>query len=172
MNVHGSRLIEAPRPAVFDAVCDPETLLAVIPGCRAIERHGDEYEGRIELRLPGFSGSYLTAVRLVETDPPSFGRMEGSVTGALGSITGEATFTLTEAPGGTTVTYDGSAVIDGPLARLDGRFVEGLAGSLIGQGLGNLAARLRTDQSPGDDAAAAPAPSGAQEPRAAAEPRR
>jgi carbon monoxide dehydrogenase subunit G len=147
MNVHGSRLIQAPRQAVFDAVCDPETLLAVIPGCRAIERHGDEYQGRIELRLPGFSGSYRTVVHLVETDPPSSGRMEGSVVGAMGSISGQATFTLTEVPEGTTVTYGGSAVIDGPLARLDGRFAEGLAGSLIGQGLGSLGARLRTGAS-------------------------
>ena len=34
-------------------------------------------------------------------------------------------------------------MIGGPLARLDSRFVEGLAGSLINQGLGNLDARLR-----------------------------
>ena len=172
MNVHGSRLIEAPPPAVFDAVCDPDTLLAVIPGCRAIERDGDEYQGRIDLRLPGISGTYRTAVRLVESDRPSFGRMEGSVTGPLGSITGTATFTLTEAPEGTVVTYDGSAVIDGPLARLDGRFVEGLAGSLIGQGLRSLAARLRTGQSPADGAGGAPAPMPAQETPVGAETRR
>lgn len=145
MNVHGSRTLGSPRAAVFDAICDPETLLAVIPGCRSIERIGDaEYRGEIALRLPGIVGVYRTTVRLVETDRPECGRLEGEVSGSLGAIEGQATFRLTETPGnGTSVEYDGRARISGPLARLDGRFVEGLAGSLIGQGLDNLDARLQ-----------------------------
>jgi carbon monoxide dehydrogenase subunit G len=148
MNVHGTRQLEAPRTAVFAAICDPETLLAVIPGCSEIERVGDEYRGAIALRLPGFAGTYRTIVRLIETEAPSFGRMMGSVAGALGTIQGEATFLLDEAAGGTSVTWDGSATISGPLARLDGRFAEGLAGSLIGEGLGRLEARLRDGATP------------------------
>jgi 2-furoyl-CoA dehydrogenase large subunit len=145
VNVHGSRTLASARAAVFDAICDPETLLAVIPGCRAIERVGEtEYRGEIALRLPGIVGTYRTTVRLVETDRPEQGRLEGEVVGSLGTIEGLATFRLTETPdNGTTVEYDGQARISGPLARLDGRFVEGLAGSLIGQGLDNLDARLQ-----------------------------
>ncbi len=143
MKIGGSRVLHAPRAAVFDAICDPATLLAVIPGCREIERVGDEYRGRIALRLPGIAGTYRTVVRLVETEPPVRGVLAGTVSGALGSISGDATFRLVETDGGTTVDYEGAAVVDGPLARLDGRFVEGLAGSLVGQGLGNLDARLR-----------------------------
>jgi uncharacterized protein len=146
MNIRGSRTLDAPRTAVFAAICDPNTLLAVIPGCREIEMVGDaEYRGQISLRLPGFAGSYRTVVRLVETDAPSYGRLEGEVVGALGSIKGGASFRLAEAGGRTTVEYEGRAVIDGPLARLDGRFVEGLAGSLISQGLGNLDSRLQRE---------------------------
>lgn len=144
MNVHGNRTLAAARPAVFDAICDPETLLAVIPGCRSIERvAGTEYRGEIALRLPGIVGTYRTTVRLVETDPPERGRLEGEVVGSLGSIRGQATFRLSDVAGnGTAVEYDGRATISGPLARLDGRFVEGLASTLIGQGLDNLDARL------------------------------
>jgi hypothetical protein len=144
VNVRGSRTLDAPRAAVFDAICDPTTLLGIIPGCREIERVDDvEYRGRISLRLPGMVGTYRTVVRLVETDRPAFGRLDGEVVGALGSITGSASFRLTETDGRTTVAYDGQAVIGGPLARLDTRFAEGLAGSLINQGLGNLETRLQ-----------------------------
>ncbi len=144
MNVHGSRTLDAPRVAVFDAICDPTTLLGIIPGCREIERVDDtEYRGRISLRLPGMVGTYQTVVRLVETEPPAFGRLDGEVVGALGSIKGSASFRLVEADGRTTVDYDGEAVIGGPLARLDTRFAEGLARSLINQGLGNLETRLQ-----------------------------
>lgn len=144
MNIHGTRTIDAPRAAVFAAICDPTTLLGIIPGCREIERFDDvEYRGRISLRLPGMVGTYETIVRLVETEPPVFGRLDGEVAGALGSIKGSASFRLAEADGRTTVEYEGDAVIGGPLARLDTRFAEGLAGSLINQGLGNLEARLQ-----------------------------
>ncbi|MGZ4718673.1 MAG: CoxG family protein [Acidimicrobiales bacterium] len=151
MNISGSRTLDAPREAVFAAICDPDTLLAVIPGCSEIEQVGDaEYRGRISVRLPGIVGTYRTVVRLVDADAPSFGRLEGEVVGALGSIKGDASFRLTDAGGRTTVDYDGQAAIDGPLARLDSRFVEGLAGSLINQGLGSLNARLQQDASAGN----------------------
>lgn len=146
MNVRGSRTLDAPRPAVFRAILDPRTLLGVIPGCREIERVGDsEYRGEISLRLPGIVGTYRTVVRVVDAEAPSFGELEGEIVGTLGSIKGRASFRLIEAGDGTTVEYDGQAAIGGPLARLDSRFIEGLAGSLINQGLGNLDARLHDD---------------------------
>ena len=157
MNIRGSRTLDAPRDAVFAAICDPDVLLGVIPGCSDIEQVSeDEYHGQISLRLPGFAGTYGTVVRLVDADAPRFGRLEGRVTGALGSINGHASFRLEDVAGRTTVEFDGSATIDGPLARLDNRFVEGLAGSLVQQGLGNLEKRLRQPGAPrGTDGASA-----------------
>jgi len=154
MDIHGRRSLDAPRDDVFDAICDPAMLLAVIPGCQAIERDGDVYRGRIALRIPGVSGTYGTVVRLVEQDRPVSGVLEGTVDGALGSIRGRATFRLAASGAGTSVEYDGHADLAGPLARLDGRFVESLASSLIGQGLGRLGAELRRARER-DDAAGA-----------------
>jgi carbon monoxide dehydrogenase subunit G len=148
MNVQGSYTLDAPRAVVFAAICDPEALLGVIPGCREIEQAGDgEYRGQISLRLPGLVGTYRTVVRMLEADAPGYGQLEGEVEGAAGSIKGRATFRLVESGGRTTIDYEGQAVIGGPLARLDARLVEGLAGSLIRQGLRNLGSRLRADRS-------------------------
>jgi len=146
MNVRGGLTLDAPRTRVFAAICDPDVLLGVIPGCREIEQTGEaEYRGLIDLRLPGVVGTYRTLVRLVDADAPRSGHLEGELEGTLGSVRGDATFRLAEAGPGTTIDYEGHAVIDGPLARLDSRFVEGLAGALISQGLRNLDARLRSD---------------------------
>jgi carbon monoxide dehydrogenase subunit G len=143
MNIRGTHTLGARRDDVFAAICDPDALLAVIPGCRDIEQVGDaEYRGRISLRLPGVVGTYRTVVRLVDADPPALGELEGELEGSLGTIRGRATFRLTEAGEGTRIDYEGQAVIGGPLARFDSRFVEGLAGSLIEQGLRNLDSRL------------------------------
>jgi 2-furoyl-CoA dehydrogenase large subunit len=95
MNVRGSGTLDAPRETVFAAICDPATLLAVIPGCREIERTGEsDYRAEISLRLPGVVGVYRTLVSLVESDPPVHGRLEGEVVGPLGSIKGHASFRL------------------------------------------------------------------------------
>jgi hypothetical protein len=143
VNVTGRYELGAPREAVFAAICDPGSLLDIIPGCQEIRRVSDtEYQGRISIRLPAMVGSYATVVRLVDTDPPAFGRMEGTVEGGVGSITGDAVFRLTEAGPGTLLEYEAHGTIGGPLARLDSRFVEGLAKSLINEGLGKLDRRL------------------------------
>ena len=150
MKVRGSQVVEAPRAVVFAAICDPNELLGIIPGCREIEQVGEgEYRGKISLRLPGIVGTYRTVVRLVDADPPACGELEGELEGALGSVRGQATFRLAEADGTTTIDYEGHGVISGPLARLDSRFVEGLAGSLISQGLRNLSARLQDEEPSG-----------------------
>jgi carbon monoxide dehydrogenase subunit G len=143
MNVQGSRTLEAGREAVFAAILDPTVLLAVIPGCTEIEQvDATTYRARIALRLPGVVGSWRTTVRLADVNPPSAATLRGQLDGTLGSIRGEAAFRLTERAGRTTVDYEGTATIDGPLARLDSRFIEGIAGSLIGQGLADLDRRL------------------------------
>ena len=133
----------APRAAVFAQMCDPQALMAVIPGCESVvEVRPGEYEGRIVLRLPGMTGSFRTTVRLVDTMPPERSGLEGIVEGPMGSIEGRADFSLRETNTGTEIEYNGTGGITGPLARLDSRFAERLAESLIEQGLRALEARL------------------------------
>ena len=152
MNIRGSHTLGARREDVFAAICDPDALLGVIPGCREIEQVGEaEYRGRIALRLPGVVGTYRTVVRLVDADPPARGELEGELEGSLGTIRGRATFRLTDAGEGTRIDYEGQAVIGGPLARFDSRFVEGLAGSLIDQGLRNMDSRLAAGRPTGPE---------------------
>ena len=143
MHVTGRATLEAPRGEVFAAICDPRTLLEIIPGCRDVRMIApDEYRGQIVLRLPGIVGTYDMLVRLVDTDPPARGVIAGRVEGRVGGIVGRATFTLEDAGGATVIEYDGTGVVSGPLARLDSRFLEGLAASLVDEGLARLGRRL------------------------------
>ena len=144
MKVSGSQVLDAPREAVFAAICDPATLLEVIPGCQEISLVGtDEYHAQIALRLPAIVGTYDTTVRLLQSEPPVYGELEGRMVGRAGTIVGRAVFRLAEEDGETTVEYVGSAVISGPLARLDSRFAEGLARSIVDEGLARLGERLQ-----------------------------
>ncbi len=146
MKVHGTHEFEVPAEAVFDAICDPEVLMAVVPGCEKVsEVRPGEYEGVVNLRLPGAVGRYRTTVRLVDIHAPERCGLEGRVEGAMGSIVGRADFVLRPRTGGTHMEYSGGGVIQGPLARLDSRFAERLAESLIEQGLRALETRLTTE---------------------------
>lgn len=144
MNISGRATLDGSREAVFAAICDPGTLLQVIPGCREIHLvSANEYRGRVVMRLPAIVGSYDTLVRLVETDPPAYGVLEGRVEGKVGTITGRGSFRLSEDGRKTVVEYEGTGIVGGPLARLDSRFMEGIARSLINEGLARLGRRLR-----------------------------
>jgi len=143
MHVNGRGTLLAARADVFAAICDPKTLLEIIPGCRDVTMLApDEYRARIALRLPGIVGQYDTLVRLVETEPPARGVIAARLVGKLGGMVGRATFTLHDTDGGTTIEYEGDGTVDGPLARLDSRFLESFAASLVEQGLARLDQRL------------------------------
>ena len=102
MKIHGTHRFAAPREAVFAAIRDPRVLMAVIPGCEAVEQVApDTYDGRITLRLPGAVGSYRTHVALVDVVEPERAGLDGSVEGSMGTITGHADFELRDAGAGT-----------------------------------------------------------------------
>ena len=145
MHVTGHATLRAPRADVFAAICDPRTLLEIIPGCSDVTMLApDEYRARIALRLPGIVGTYDALVRLVESEPPARGVIAGRLQGRVGGIVGRATFTLADDDDGTRIEFDGTGVVSGPLARLDSRFLESFAASLVDQGLARLDRRLAT----------------------------
>jgi uncharacterized protein len=143
MKIVGSYTLAAPRDRVWPIIFDPAQLMELIPGCDQIESDGpDSYRGAITLRLPAVSGSYRMAIKILDRRAPEFCRLDGEAAGSGGSVKGQAAFTLREADGGTLVRYEGAAIIAGPLAGMNPRFVEGVAQALIRQGLGRLDAQV------------------------------
>ena len=162
MNIRGSRTLDAPRAAVFAAICDPDVLLAVIPGCDEIERIGDDGVPRSDLaaapgrgrHLPDRGAAWPRPIAPSDRDARGRGRRRAGLDRR--ATRRSASPTPMAGPPSTTT---GPATIGGPLARLDSRFVEGLAGSLVAQGLDRLDARLQLDRTSGT-AAASPTVSG------------
>lgn len=142
MKITGAYTLNAPRDRAWPIIFDPVQLMGLIPGCDQIAADGpDSYRGAITLRLPAISGSYRTAIKILDRREPEFCLLDGEAAGPGGSVTGQATFTLREVDGGTQVEYEGNAIISGPLAGMNPRFVEGVAQQLIKQGLARLDAQ-------------------------------
>lgn len=141
MQITGQAALDAPREHIWPLIFDPRALLELLPGCEDVrETAPGEYEARLNLRVPAIAGAYLTRVRVLEAQPPGFCRFEGEANGPAGSLAGQASFTLSEQGEGSRIEYAGDARISGPLAGMNSRFAEGIAKSLIGQGLARLPA--------------------------------
>jgi carbon monoxide dehydrogenase subunit G len=140
MKIAGSYTLTGPREKIWPLIYDPAALMNLIPGCEQLEQiNPTEYRGKMQLRFPGVAGVYHTYVKILERDEPHFSRFEGEVNGPAGSVKGTASFELKDAEERQTViSYQGQAMITGALAKLSPRFVEGVAQTLLKQGLAAL----------------------------------
>lgn len=124
---------------IWPLIFDPQSLLKLIPGCEEIEQIGpDEYQSTIKISIGPIKGTYQANIQILEVDPPHFCRMHAVVNGTNGTITGEADFNLDAEGEQTHLSYHGKAIITGALGKMNPRFVEGIAKTLIKQGLDRL----------------------------------
>jgi carbon monoxide dehydrogenase subunit G len=145
IKIVGSYQLEAPIDKVWPHIFDAQSLMSLIPGCQQLEQvNPDEYKGQIQVGVAAVSGIYDTYVRVLKHDPPQHCCFEGEVSGATGTLRGEASFTLKEVwQGNSCIEYEAEGMITGALAKLSPRFVEGVARTLINLGLANLNKQLR-----------------------------
>lgn len=146
VEIVGSYQLEASIDEVWPHIFDPTSLMSLIPGCQQLEQVGpDEYRGRIQVVIAAVGGTYDSHVKVVERAAPHRCRFEGEVSGSAGRVRGSASFILREVEGGNNsfIEYQAKGMITGALAKLNPRYVEGIARTLINQGLVNLNQRLR-----------------------------
>ncbi len=158
MRVSGSYTLDASREAVWPHIFDPASLVALIPGCQSLEQVAPgEYRGQMLVWLSAVNGAYETSVVVEDQAEPEHCRFRGEVAGPTGVITGTAAFTLQVLDAGRTLLdYQADGLVTGALAKLNARFLEGVAHTLIRQGLGALNDQLLLEQ-----ATSAPAPGAA-----------
>lgn len=139
MKISGYSTVNATAESIWPLIFDPRTLLGLLPGCEQIEQVADnEYRSRLTLRMPAIVGTYQAHVRVLEREAPRFFLIEGNANGPAGSLRGQASLFLIPEGQGTRIEYQGDVQISGPLASMNPRFAEGVAETLIRQGLTKL----------------------------------
>ena len=124
----------APPAEVWDTLLDPDKLAKVIPGCKALEKTGeDAYAADVNIGVGPVRGLFHATVSLSNLQPPASARLSGSLSGPLGASSGGGDVTLTETDGGTTVAYAYEVHISGKVAAVGGRMLNGAARTLISQ---------------------------------------
>jgi hypothetical protein len=135
MDMTGERRIPAPRARVWAALNDPEMLKASIPGCKSLERVGeDAYRATASVRLGPIAANFAGDVTLRDLNPPASYRIEGSGQGGpAGYAKGGADVTLAEDGEVTLLSYAVSAEIGGKLAQLGARLIDASAKQMADQ---------------------------------------
>ncbi|MCC6378720.1 MAG: carbon monoxide dehydrogenase subunit G [Burkholderiales bacterium] len=157
MELSSSRFVPAPPQRVWDALNDPETLKACIPGCESFEAQADgSWAATVAAKVGPVSARFRGRIELADVNPPAGYtlRFQGQG-GAAGFANGEAKVGLAPAEGGTTLNYSASAQIGGKLAQVGSRLVDGAAAKLADDFFARFVERLAP---PAAVAAPAPAP--------------
>jgi carbon monoxide dehydrogenase subunit G len=135
MDMSGERLIAAPREKVWAALNDPEVLKACIPGCESIEKLSDnELKATAAVKLGPIAARFTGKVLLSDLDPPNGYTISGEGQGGVaGFAKGGAKVDLTDAAGGTKLSYTVNAQIGGKMAQLGARLIDSTAKSMAEQ---------------------------------------
>ena len=120
MEISGNQKVKAPRPQVFNALLDPETLKNSVPGCDSAEfvdfPTGRQLKLTVSPNFPGLKGPYNVFLQTGEVVPPSHLVLIAEPTSSFGSIKATCAIDLIEGPEGTEITYNTQAEIDGKIA--------------------------------------------------------
>ncbi|MFJ2215287.1 SRPBCC family protein [Streptomyces sp. NPDC101062] len=154
---------------------DPARVARCVPGLQQdADASAGPLSGRLKVRIGGHTITYRGALTLAERD----GRFEAEAVGTEVRGTGSAKLTLTigltDAPGGTTVTFTGGARADGRLADLDAGTVTAAGQRLLDRFvamLGDESASASGEPAPGEgpDPGAVPDPGAGSDPGAGAD---
>jgi carbon monoxide dehydrogenase subunit G len=141
MTMTGEALLPAPRQDVWAKLNDPDTLKACIPGCEELEKISDtEFRATVKTKIGPVSARFKGRVNLTDLDPPAGYKIVGEGEGGVaGFAKGGAEIKLTEAEGGTLLSYSVEAQIGGKLAQLGQRLVNGAAKKVADEFFANFA---------------------------------
>ena len=126
MELSHTRFVPAAPARVWEALNDPETLKACIPGCESFVRESDQvWSATVNTRVGPVSARFAGRVELADVNPPvGYTLRFSGQGGAAGFASGEAKVTLAPTAGGTDVAYTANAKIGGKLAQIGSRLVD------------------------------------------------
>jgi len=150
---------------VWAALNDVNILKAAVPGCESMTAKGDQIEATVTAKVGPVKATFTGVVTISDLDPPNSYTIRGEGKGGVaGFARGGARVTLTDAAGGTLLSYKVDAAVGGKLAQIGSRLIDSTAKKLADE---FFAAFSVAAAGPG---AAAPVPSAAPAPVAAPSP--
>jgi carbon monoxide dehydrogenase subunit G len=155
MDMTGETVIPAAREAVWRALNDPEILRQSIPGCETIDKKSDTaFTAKVVAKVGPVRATFTGEVQLSDLDPPNGYRISGEGKGGpAGFAKGGATIKLSDAEGGTKLSYTVDAQIGGKLAQIGSRLIDATARSMAQDFFGRFSKLVAAPAAPASDSA-------------------
>jgi 2-furoyl-CoA dehydrogenase large subunit len=134
LGTSGSVELPATPEQIYRVLLDPAELVKVIPGCKELQKVGENrYCAEVTLGVGLVKARYEAEIELSELDPPYGLRLGGKGASTLGAAEGSGRVRLAAIPTGTRLTYDYQAAVSGKVAAVGGRMLEGAAKIVVKQ---------------------------------------
>lgn len=158
MKIANQFSVGAPVEQAWDVLCDLEQVVPLMPGAQLTGHEGDDYLGKVKIKVGPVTSEFSGKVRFVEQDRAQHRAVidaKGKESRGTGNAAATVTAELYEDGERTRVTVDTDLKIVGKLAQFGSGMLQQVSEKLLGQFVDSLEAKLAAD---GGSGAAEPAP--------------
>jgi carbon monoxide dehydrogenase subunit G len=165
MKIANQFTVSAPIDQAWDVLCDLEQVIPLMPGAQLVGHEGDDYLGKVKVKVGPVTSEFSGKVRFVEQDRAQHRAVidgKGKESRGTGNAAATVTARLQEAGHRTQVNVDTDLKIVGKLAQFGSGMLQQVSEKLLGQFVESLEAKLAAENagsatSPADAAGAASA---------------
>ncbi len=150
MKITGENVLPGTPETLWGLITDPDVLVAAIPGCKHLDKIGeDEYKGVIGAKVGAIQSQYTTQFEITDKNYPTSYLLKIDGKGPGGFVKGDVLIELI--PDGdhqTTMRHQADAQVGGKIARVGQRMVQAAANMMVDKSLKSLRDRLEEELGP------------------------
>jgi uncharacterized protein len=160
MKIGNQFTVSAPIEQAWDVLCDLEQVIPLMPGAQLTGHEGDDYLGKVKVKVGPVTSEFSGKVHFVELDPAQHRAVidgKGKEARGTGNAAATVTAQLHEDGRHTRVTVDTDLKIVGKLAQFGSGMLQQVSEKLLGQFVESLEAKLASDGAESAESPASPA---------------
>ena len=150
MKIANQFTVSAPIEQAWDVLCDLEQVIPLMPGAQLIGHEGEDYLGKVKVKVGPVTSEFSGKVRFVEQDRDQHRAVidgKGKEARGTGNAAATVTAQLHEDGQKTRVTVDTDLKIVGKLAQFGSGMLQQVSEKLLGQFVESLEAKLASESS-------------------------
>lgn len=145
MKIANQFSVSAPVERAWDVLCDLEQVIPLMPGAQLVSHDGEDYLGKVKIKVGPVTSEFSGKVRFVEQDRAQHRAVidaKGKESRGTGNAAATVTAQLREDGERTHVTVDTDLKIVGKLAQFGSGMLQQVSEKLLGQFVESLEAEL------------------------------
>lgn len=160
MKIANQFTVSAPIDQAWDVLCDLEQVIPLMPGAQLTGHEGDDYLGKVKVKVGPVTSEFSGKVHFVELDRDQYRAVidgKGKESRGTGNAAATVTAQLKAEGDRTSVTVDTDLKIVGKLAQFGSGMLQQVSEKLLGQFVESLEAELAAKNAPTPAGPAGPA---------------